>query len=139
VIVLDASAVVEMCLGSNVGKKIAKAILLEDDELIAPELLPLEVIHALRRQLYLKFVTETAAAEAFKILNMMPIQMLSHADLLHRTWQLKSNMTAYDACYVALSEKLGSPIWTCDRKYEKTPLHSAKIVYFDRPTIVTPL
>ena len=139
-IVIDASAVVEICLGSAIGKTLAREILRVDKELVAPELLPLEVIHALRKQLNLKLVTEAKATEGFRVSCLMPIQLLSHAELVQRIWQLKTNMTAYDASYVALAEKLDAPIWACDRKYEKTPLHKAKLVFFDpRPIIVTPL
>lgn len=129
-IVIDASAVVEICLGSTTGKIIAQEILACDDDLVAPELLPLEVIHALRRQLNLKLISEAVATEAFKIYCLMPIQHLSHTELVPRIWQLKANMTAYDASYIALAEKLAAPIWACDRKFENTPVHHATTVYF---------
>jgi predicted nucleic acid-binding protein len=125
VIVIDASAVVEMCLGTPLGKVISQSILESDEDLIAPELLPLEVIHALRRQRNLKLITDAEANEAFKLFCLMPIQHLSHAELVQRVWQLRNNMTAYDATYVALAEKLSAPIWATDGKYQNTPQHNA--------------
>jgi predicted nucleic acid-binding protein len=114
-----------MCLGTALGKVISRGILESDEDLIAPELLPLEVIHTLRRQRNLKQITDAEASEAFKLFCLMPIQHLSHAELVQRVWQLRNNMTAYDATYVALAEKLSAPLWASDSKYQNTPQHSA--------------
>lgn len=129
-IVIDASAVVEMCLGTSLGKNISRNILDCDEDLVAPELLPLEVMHALRRRRNLKLLKDIEATEAFKLFCLMPIQHLSHAELVQRVWQLRDNMTAYDATYVALAEKLSAPIWACDSKYQNTPQHKATIRLF---------
>lgn len=130
-IVLDASTVVEMSLGSSVGKTIAREIARTETETIAPEILSLEVIHALRKRLNLKLVSEALASQAFRNFCLMPIRHMPHGELVHRIWQLKANMSAYDAAYVALAEKQNTPIWTCDRKYENTPLHKAQTLYFN--------
>jgi predicted nucleic acid-binding protein len=130
-IIIDASAVVEMALTTRVGKLISAQIIHQDTALIAPEMLSLEVIQALRKQRNLKLISEEKASGAFALFCLMPIQYENHEDLLQRVWQLRMNMSSYDASYVALAEKLNVQIWTCDRKYENTPLHKAKTQYFD--------
>lgn len=110
---------------------ISRTIVENEVDLTAPELLSLEVVHALRKRLNLKLLSERHAIQAFRNLCMMPIEYLSHAELVQRVWQLKANMSAYDASYVALAEKLSAPIWTCDSKYQNTPIHKAKTVFFD--------
>jgi predicted nucleic acid-binding protein len=140
VIVIDASAVVEMCITTQVGKRLAIEILANKTAMVAPEIMSLEVIQALRKQKNLKLISEVEATEAFDVFCQMPVQFESHTNLLERVWELRTNMTAYDASYVALAEILRAPIWTCDRKYQNTPTHKAKSVFFDpRPIIVTPL
>ena len=50
-----------------------------------------------------------------------------HHALLERIWQLRSNLTAYDAAYVALAEALRAPLLTCDRRLSAAPGNRARI------------
>lgn len=49
----------------------------------------------------------------------MPLRRAPHDALLHRCWQLRDNMTMYDAAYVALAEALGAPLLTADRRLSR--------------------
>ena len=49
----------------------------------------------------------------------MPLRRAAHHALLHRCWQLRGNMTMYDAAYVALAEAPGAPLLTADRRLDR--------------------
>lgn len=57
----------------------------------------------------------------------MPIVLYPHMPLLERIWQLRPNLTGYDAAYVALAEALDVPLITCDAKLAASPGHEAAI------------
>lgn len=56
-----------------------------------------------------------------------PLRRYPHELLLPRIWELRNNMTAYDAAYVALAEGLGAPLLTRDRRLAATPGHRAEV------------
>jgi predicted nucleic acid-binding protein len=131
-IVLYASAVVEVTLGTNTGRQIARDLLERDEKLCAPEVLALEVAHAIRRQLNLKRIDPRQADRAIEIYSSMPIELRNHKPLLSRVWQLRSNLTPYDASYVALAEQQRCVLWTCDAKYVGAQGIRAEITYISR-------
>ncbi len=53
-----------------------------------------------------------------------------HMALADRIWELRHNLTAYDAAYVALAEALGVPLITCDRRMSESPGHTAEVELF---------
>jgi len=57
-----------------------------------------------------------------------PLTRHPHDPLLSRVWELRANMTAYDAVYVALAEVLNVPMMTCDARLAHAPGHTAKLV-----------
>ena len=50
-----------------------------------------------------------------------------HIDLLGRTWELRDNLTSYDATYIALGEAIASPLVTCDGPLGATPGHTVRV------------
>lgn len=114
-IVLDASATLELLLKTARGQSIALRVLDPDEELHAPCLLDIEVTQVLRRHVHLQQISADRAAEALAYFSNLPIQRHPHLILLGRVWQLRRNLTAYDAIYVALAEALKAPLVTCDR------------------------
>jgi len=56
-----------------------------------------------------------------------PLERYSHTLLLARVWELRRNLTAYDAAYVALAELLDVPLLTCDRRLAHSPGHRAAV------------
>ena len=99
-----------------------------EQPLLAPEVLDLEILQALRRQLRLKNISLDRAASALQLFGSLPIARTSHQQLLPRIWQLRDNLTAYDAAYVALAEVMQAPLWTRDSKYLGASGHQAQVV-----------
>lgn len=120
-IVLDASVVVETLLNSNAGKHVMARLIAADAELHAPELLDIEVLHVLRRLVRQGAMTERRAQEALVLLDALPLTRHRHAALTHRCWQLRANLSAYDATYVALAEGLGASLLTRDARLARAP------------------
>lgn len=115
-IVLDASAVVELVLATPAGRAVAGRIANPDISLHAPHLLDVEVAQALRRCAASGIIDDHTATAAFATLRDLDLERHGHEPLLGRVWALRRNLTAYDAVYVALAEALGAPLLTCDGK-----------------------
>ena len=113
VIVLDASAIVELLGDTARGRQVAERLL---DETVshAPHLLDIEVMSALRRQLSRGSLAEERARAALILFALLPIERHDHLPLLGRMWDLRDNFSAYDACYLALTEALNATLLTCD-------------------------
>ncbi len=120
-IVLDASAVVELLLGTELGRSIASRI--EDPALglHVPHLVDVEVAQALTRYVREGEVGRDTARAALEALRLLDIERHSHEPLLDRVWALRDNLTAYDAVYVALAEALDAILLTCDKKLARAP------------------
>jgi predicted nucleic acid-binding protein len=115
-IVIDASAVVELVLATAVGKLLARRLRLADEPLTAPDLIDLEVIQALRRYVREGKMSDEQAAAAFYRLLDLQIERHPPGPLLPRIWRLRNSLSAYDAAYVALAEVLDAPLLTRDRR-----------------------
>ncbi|HCA85884.1 MAG TPA: VapC toxin family PIN domain ribonuclease [Streptomyces sp.] len=86
------------------------------DALYAPAHLDVEVASALRGMARKDPALEAAAPRALRHLAALPVRRVPVAPLLDRMWQLRGNITPYDAAYVALAEQLGGTLITCDAK-----------------------
>jgi predicted nucleic acid-binding protein len=113
-IVLDASAAVELLGDTQAGKRIL-ARLSTERVLHAPHLLDLEVASAFRRQAALGAVDAERVARALALHRSLRIMRHPHYPYLDRIWDLRHNFSAYDACYIALSEALGATLLTRDK------------------------
>ena len=118
-IVLDASALVELVLGTQAGRKVAERIADPRVGLHAPHLADVEVAQVLRR--YVEDAEAGAGAAALADLRALDLERHSHEALLERVWSLRENVTAYDAVYVALAEALDAPLVTCDARLARAP------------------
>jgi predicted nucleic acid-binding protein len=127
VIVVDASAMTELLLQTPLGLKVEVRLFKDDDEFHAPHLLEVEVTQALRRLVRTREVSGERAREALADLADFDLRRHGHVDLLGRVWQLRDNLTSYDAVYVALAEALESPLVTCDGPLGSAPGHAAVI------------
>lgn len=87
---------------------------LRGERLVAPELVDLEVVSVLRRAARAGRLEERRSAQALADLAALPLRRVSHLPLLPRVWELRDNLTAYDAAYVALAEVLGALLLTAD-------------------------
>jgi predicted nucleic acid-binding protein len=127
VIVLDASAVVELALDTTAGRGIAARIADPAIALHVPHLLDVEVAQALRRLASSGDIDADDARSALGMLRDLPLERHRHDDLLDRVWALRRNLTAYDAAYVALAEALSAVLLTCDGKLARAPGLAARV------------
>jgi predicted nucleic acid-binding protein len=116
VIVVDASAITEFVLQTDLGRRVESRLFQDAAELHAPHLLDVEVVQALRRLVRTGDVTSARAEEALDDLAILAIRRHSHLDLLGRVWELRDNLTAYDAIYVVLAEATDAVLVTCDAR-----------------------
>ena len=103
---------------------------LDEEELVAPHLLDLEFLHVLRRLVRLGAVTEDRAADARTDFAELAVTRYPHEPLADRIWELRFNLTAYDASFVALAEALGVALITCDAALRTAPGITAAIELF---------
>lgn len=87
----------------------------------APELVDLEVASVIRRLRLADAVDDRRAALALADLRDLPLRRAPHRDLLPRCWELRENLTLYDAAYVALAEALDTELLTADRRLARAP------------------
>lgn len=114
-VVLDASVVVSALLDGGAEGQWA-AGLISTRVLVAPHLMPGEASNIIRRSLVRGAVSLSEAAQAHGDLLDLPVELFAFHGLADRVWQLRDNLTAYDAWYVALAEELGVPLATLDRR-----------------------
>jgi predicted nucleic acid-binding protein len=130
VIVLDASAAIEWLLQTKVGQRIEPRLFGEGETLHAPYLLDVEVAQVLRRFAAAGRITSERGRQALEDLTDLAAIRYPHQVLLARIWQLRDNLTAYDATYVALAEALGAVLVTCDGRLAEGPGHQARVEVF---------
>lgn len=129
-IVLDASATVDWLLQTSAGRHIEQRIYSAKNSLHAPHLLDIEVAQVFRRLVREGAVSTQRADEALQDLLDLRLVRYPHWLVLPRVWQLRHNLSAYDAAYVALAEKLGAPLITRDGRLATAPGHAATIELF---------
>lgn len=119
-LVVDAS-VVAPAVADGGGDGDACRRRLAGQVLAGPDLLRVEVMSVIRRQVVSGGLTARQAACAVDDLMDLPIVIYPSAALLRRCWELRGNVTPYDACYLALAEALGCPLATADRRLANAP------------------
>jgi len=127
VIVIDASALLEVLLRTPVGNAVAARLAENSDEFHAPHLLDLEIAHALRRYALSRILGADRCLRALLALSDFPLYRHPHEHLLSRIWELRDNLSAYDAAYVALAETLLVPLVTHDQRLANSAGHRAQI------------
>ncbi len=128
-IVLDASCLLELLLRRPGKDLISKRLAGHKQELCAPSLIDVETCHVLRRYSLLGELSARHGREAIDDLTDFPLERYPQTLLLPRMWQLRNNLTAYDAAYVALAEALDAVLLTCDKKLATSGGHRAKIEF----------
>jgi predicted nucleic acid-binding protein len=126
-IVLDASALVELLLGTDAGRRVAVRIADPAIALHVPHLADVEVTQALRRYAREGAIDSDTAAAALEDLRSLDLERHGHEPLLERIWALRDNLTAYDAAYVALAEALEGTVLTCDGRLARAPGLSRRV------------
>ena len=129
-VVIDASAAIELLLGTRTGAAVEARLFSAPEELHAPHLIDVEIAHVIRRWLLQESIGSVRARTAFDDLGALPIVRYGHEILLPRIWELRNNLSTYDAAYVALAELLDVPLLTCDRRLASASGHRARVEAF---------
>ncbi len=117
-VVVDASAVAAALVDDGNDGTWAEAELIRDD-LAAPHLMPVEVANILRRAVLARHLSLDSATLAHRDLLRLPVQLFPYEPSAERVWQLRNNLSAYDAWYVAVAEALDAPLVTLDRRMSR--------------------
>lgn len=112
-IVVDASVLAPAVADDGVDGDLVRRRV-RGEQLVAPELVDLEVLSTLRRAARAGRLDERRSSLALEDLAALPLRRVSHLPLLARVWELRDNLTAYDAAYIALAEALGCRVLTAD-------------------------
>jgi predicted nucleic acid-binding protein len=118
-VVIDASALVELLLRSVTGERVERA--LGDAELVAPDVVNPEVVQSLRGLERSGKLTSARASAAIARLAESDISRVPTRMLLRDMWSMRANLSAYDACYVALARALECPLLTVDEPLTRAP------------------
>ncbi len=126
-IVVDASAALEVLLRTPAAAAVERRLFAPGQTLHAPHLIDVEIAQVLRRYAASGQVSSERCREALTDLADLPMTRYPHGLLLSRIWELRGNVTAYDAAYVALAEALEAPLLTRDRKLAAASGHMTRI------------
>lgn len=130
VIVVDAS-VLAVALIDDASNGGAARERLRGEQLAAPELIDLEIASVWRGLARAGIVNPHRVDLALADLSEMPLQRAPHSPLLRRCWELRDNLTIYDAAYVALAEALQCPLVTADQRLAKANCSRCTIEVLD--------
>ena len=129
-IVLDASAAIDWLLQTTAGRQIENRIYSHGESLHAPHLLDLEVAQVLRRLVRDATVSAQRADQALLDLLKLRVTRYPHFVFLPQIWKLRHNLSAYDAAYVVLAEKLSATLVTRDARLTASAAHRVNIELF---------
>jgi predicted nucleic acid-binding protein len=119
-VVVDASTLVAYLIDGGPEGQWAEQVLARGD-LVGPHLLHIEVADVLRRLEARGEIGPETASLSHEDLLALTIDLVPYAGIAGRTWQLRGNVSAYDATYVAIAEELGAPLATLDRRLAAAP------------------
>src|SRR5260370_33739195 len=115
-IVVDASAVLEALLRTTTARAVERRLFEPSQPLHVPHLLDVEVAQVVRRYAANREIDVERGRMVLADLADFPLHRYPHDFLLPRVWDLRNNLTAYDAVYVALPEALDAPLLTRDKR-----------------------
>jgi predicted nucleic acid-binding protein len=127
-IVVDASALIEVLLRTSAAKSVESHLFAPRQTLHAPHLLDIEVAQVIRRYAAKGEIDGERGRVALDDLADLRLQRYPHDFLLPRVWDLRNNLTAYDAVYVALAEVLDAALLTRDHRLAGAAGHHARVV-----------
>jgi predicted nucleic acid-binding protein len=115
-VVIDASVLVNALLVNRSARSRLAA-----ESLQAPELIDAEVLSVLRRLVLAGKLQDGAALQALTVAHQLGLRRYVSRALWRRAWELRLNLSAYDALYVALAEQLQVPLLTADARLARAP------------------
>ncbi|MGH3569625.1 MAG: type II toxin-antitoxin system VapC family toxin [Pseudonocardia sp.] len=128
--VVDASALVDLFTVSDTPAELRRAVL--TGRCAAPELIDIDAATVLRKLIHRGRLSDAEGGDALRDVRDAPIVRISHRPLLDRVWELRQNITPYDASYVALAEILDVPLLTSDTRLGRAGGHKAQIEVYPR-------
>lgn len=120
-IVVDASVVANALADDGADGDTARRRLVDATELAAPDLVDVETVSVLRRRWRAGDLTARRFSTAIDDLADLAMVRMPTLPLMRRAYELRANLTAYDASYVALAEHLGWVLLTADRRLPRAP------------------
>jgi predicted nucleic acid-binding protein len=126
-IVIDASAMLEVLLRTPSAASVERRLFKSRQTMHAPHLIDVEVAQVIRRYAATREFDAERGRAALSDLADFPLRRYPHDWLLLRVWELRNNVTAYDAVYVALAEALDAPLLTSDRHLAAAAGHHARV------------
>lgn len=120
-IVVDASLLANVVGDDTAAGRRARKLVREHRDLAAPDLVDVETVSVLRRRWLAGDLTVERFEQAVGDLADLALARFPPLELMHRAFELRANVTAYDACYVALAEALGCGVYTTDRRLAGAP------------------
>jgi predicted nucleic acid-binding protein len=127
VIVVDASIIVSALITDTDEGERTRLRLGAEDAICAPEIIDLEVANAWRRDLRTGHLSGDRAQRALDDLATMRLVRMPHRPLMPRVWELRHNLSPYDAAYVALAEALDATLLTVDGRSTRAPALRCKV------------
>jgi predicted nucleic acid-binding protein len=127
VIVLDASAIVDLVVEPRAVTHAIRARLQADPDIHVPHLVDAEVTNALRRKLLSGQLDPPRARRAIRRLTTMHLVRWQQTQLLGRALALRDQLSAYDAIYVAMAEATGATLVTRDARLAWSTGHRARV------------
>lgn len=130
--VVDASVLVDYLAGGEQAERTRERLRDDRAGLWAPHVVDAEVGHVLRRAVAAGALRPGAARAALDDLADLPLRRAGHGGLLARAWELRANVSFYDALYVALAERLDEPLVTLDARLAAAPRIRARVEVIGR-------
>ena len=120
-IVVDACVLANALADDEDAGVTARAELREAADVAAPDLIDVETVSVLRKRWLRRTLTEARFATALGHLQQLDFERVPTLRLMGRAFELRANVSAYDACYVALAEALGCELVTVDARLATAP------------------
>lgn len=120
-IVIDASVLANVLADDGADGQRARAELRSAGEISAPDLVDVETVAVLRKRWLAKTISARRFASAVDDLEAMAIDRYPTLRFMRRAYEVRENVTAYDASYIALAEVLGCELLTGDARLAKAP------------------
>ena len=127
-VIVDASVLVSALVGSGTEGRWSE-LLIDEDQISAPELVMPETVNSLRRLESFGQINQREAEGAFRDLMDFRINLYSFEPFAGRVWELRFNLTSYDAWYVALAEFLDCPLATLDARIRRATGPTCEMVF----------